>query len=210
MTTRQQPGTRFFSPRVPGTPGHILAVLDRPDSAPSLLILRGHGDEDGFVIEPVAEGIGVDLSMLVRPDRLPPHALAGTVRLGGWTVVSTGRMTGSPAMVDAFRNGGVAVYIAPDEYPDAPDAVLFAMHLFHALIVRTASVEDAWRRTAAYCGGGRMIMLHTPAQSFRLGDDGDEARTRDAPYSGLRTKDQLPVIPRERSDEGSPGFSAAR
>lgn len=157
---------------LPGTPGDILTVLDRPGSAPSLLILSGHGDEDGFVIQPVAEGIGVDLSMLLRPDRLPPSALAGNVHLPGWTVLSTGCVTGSLAMVDAFRNGGVAAYIAPVEYPDAPDAVLFAIHLFHALIVRAASVEDAWRRAAAYGGDSRMFALHTPTRSLWIEDDG--------------------------------------
>ena len=160
----------------PGTPGDILTVLDRPRSEPSLLILSGHGDDDGFIIQEVAEGIGVDLSMLVRPDRLPPQALAGRVHLPGWTVLSTGCVTGSPAMVDVFRNAGVAAYIAPDDYPDGSDAVLFTIHVFHALIVRKASVEDAWRRAASYGGDSRMFQLHTPSLSLRVDDTGSVDR----------------------------------
>lgn len=158
----------------PGTPGDILAVLDRPESDPSLLILSGHGDDEGFVIDEVAEGIGVDLSMLVRSNRLPPSALAGRVHLPGWTVLGTGCRTGAPAMVDVFRNAGVAHYIAPDDYPDASDAVLFAIHLFHDLIVRKASVEDAWRRAAAYGGDSRMFQLQTQTDSLRIGDPGSD------------------------------------
>lgn len=167
----------------PGTPGDILAVLDRPASEPSLLILSGHGDDDGFVIDEVAEGIGIDTSMLVRPDRLPPSVLAGKVHLPGWTVLGTGCVTGSPAMVDVFRKAGVAAYIAPDDYLDASDAILLAIHLFHELIVRKASVEDAWRRAAAYGGDSRMFGLHTPTDSLWIDDQGCEGTT--GGYSGF-------------------------
>lgn len=154
----------------PGTPGDILTVLDRSGTDPSLLILSGHGDDDGFVIEEVAEGIGIDLSMLVRPDRLPPSALAGKVHLPGWTVLSTGCRTGSPAMVDVFRNARAAAYIAAADYPDGSDTILFAIHLFYELIVRKASVEDAWRRAASYGGDSRMFQLHTQTGSLRIDD----------------------------------------
>lgn len=153
---------------LPGTPKDILAVLDRPDTEPSLLLICGHGDEHGFVVEEMGEGLGFDTSMLAGTDRLPPRAIAGRAHLPGWTVLSTGCLTGNPAMADAFRQGGVAALIGPEDYPEGTAAALFAIHMCYELVVRGRSVEDAWRRAAGYDEHSRMYVLHTPSDTLRL------------------------------------------
>lgn len=153
---------------LPGTPEDILDVLDRPGSEPSLLIICGHGDKHGFVVEEMGEGLGIDTSMLVGKDRLPPRAIAERVQLPGWTVLSTGCLTGSAAMADAFRTGEVAALIGPEDYPEGTAASLFAIHICYELIVRKRSVEEAWRRAAGYDEASRMFVLHTPADTLRV------------------------------------------
>jgi hypothetical protein len=153
---------------LPDTPGDILDVLDRPGSEPSLLIVCGHGDEEGLVVGEMGEGRGIDTSMLVGKDRLPPQAIAERVHLPGWTVLSTGCLTGNSAMADVFRKGGVAALIGPEDYPEGTATALFAIHLLYELIVRKRSVEDAWRRAASYDEQSRMFVLHTPADTLRV------------------------------------------
>lgn len=153
---------------LPGTPGDILDVLDRPRSEPSLLIICGHGDEHGFVVEEIGDSLGIDTSMLIGDDRLPPRAIADRVHLPGWIVLSTGCLTGGPAMADAFRKGNVAALIGPEDYPEGTAAALFAIHFCHELIVRKRNVEDAWRRAAGYDAGSGMYVLHTPSRTLRV------------------------------------------
>jgi hypothetical protein len=153
---------------LPGTPGDILAVLNRPGTEPSLLIVSGHGDEAGFVIEEVGEGLGIDTAMVVGGDRLPPRAIAERVHLPGWTVLSTACLTGGGVMADAFRRGGVAAQIGPEDYPEGTTAALFAIQFCYELIVRERDVEDAWRRAAGYGKQSRMFVLHTLETTLRL------------------------------------------
>jgi hypothetical protein len=125
-----------------GAPEDFLRVLAQGESAPRYLVICGHGDEKGFVFGEYADGI--DISALSNGS-MPPAAIAGRADLPGKIVVSTACYTGTKAFADAFRAGGAAVYVAPDGDPHGADAPLFVHLLFHRILRKGVSPEEAFR-----------------------------------------------------------------
>jgi len=143
----------------PGTPEDFLLILGQEVNVPPYLVLCGHGDEVGFVFGEYVEGI--DTSALSGTS-MPPEAVARRVRLPGCVVLATGCSTGREAMGRAFLRGDARAYIAPDDDPDGNDVPMFLMHFFHRVLVRRATVEEAWAHAAGYDEAGRMFLLYTP------------------------------------------------
>lgn len=129
-----------------GTPDDLLRVLGQGDASPRYLIICGHGDKNGLVLGEY--GAGIDVTELVDGS-MPPAAMAPRIVLPGRLVVSTACVTGSDAFGAAFLRGGVAAYVAPDDYPDGGDAVLFVHLLFHR-ILRGAAPAAALREIQRY------------------------------------------------------------
>ena len=61
----------------------------------------------------------------------------------------------------AFIAGDVGAYIAPDDYPEGDDVLIFLMHFFNQVISRKASVEDAWCHAAKYDQASKMFVMYT-------------------------------------------------
>lgn len=125
---------------LPGTPDDFLRVLGQGETASRVLVICGHGDDNGFVFGTFA--VGIDTSSLIAGS-MPAAAIASRVDLPGSIVVSTACSTGSRAFGEAFILGGTAAYIAPDGQPDGADVVLFAHQLLHQLLVRKAPPQAA-------------------------------------------------------------------
>lgn len=84
-----------------------------------LVILSCHGIESGIDV-PGEEAIG-------------PQDIGKTAKLQGKTILNLGCKTGSPSFREAFRQAGVAHYVAPDDYPEASAVMIFAVNLFYRL-----------------------------------------------------------------------------
>jgi hypothetical protein len=123
-----------------GTPEDFLSVIGQGSAAAPYIILCAHGDEHGLIFGEFDAGI--DASTL-KEGSMPPEVIAKRISLPGKVFLSTACGTGSAAFGDAFLKGGVAVYIAPEGYPDGADAALFVHILFQQIFCREMPVRSA-------------------------------------------------------------------
>ena len=150
----------------PGTPEDLLLILGQGEAAPPYVVLCGHGDQVGLVLGEYAPSID---TTALEGTSMPPPAIAGRIHLPGRTVINTACLAGREEMGRAFLRGGLRAYIAPDDYPEGRDVLLFLLHLFHPLLARGRDwVEEAWERAAAYDEESRMWLLHTPEGARRV------------------------------------------
>ncbi len=130
-----------------GTPEDFLRVIGQGEAAPRYLVICGHGDDNGLVFGEYGNGIGM---AALRQGSMPPEVIAGRVNLPGCVVISTACGTGSNAFGMAFLKGGLAAYIAPEEYPEGADAALFVRLLFHQFLRKGAKPGAAFRHVQSY------------------------------------------------------------
>ncbi|OAI31366.1 hypothetical protein A1351_05740 [Methylosinus sp. R-45379] len=142
-----------------GTPEDFLLTLERKEHDPKLVVICGHGDENGLVFGDY--GDGVDVGALVDGS-LPAAAIAKRARMPGAIVVSTACLSGDAAFAKAFLEAGAAAYIAPADCPDASDAALFVHYLLHSLLRRGLSPERAFDRARHADPALDMFRLHKP------------------------------------------------
>lgn len=132
-----------------GTPDDLLQVLGQGEQCAPYMVLCGHGEENGLVLGEYAEGLDIDVSMLVN-GRMPAHAIAQRVNLPGCVVVNTCCSGGSPELANAFMAGGLRFYLGADRDYLGSAAPLFVTHFFYALLTRALAVPEAWREAAGY------------------------------------------------------------
>ncbi|PYE39959.1 hypothetical protein DFI02_12037 [Rhizobium sp. PP-F2F-G20b] len=130
-----------------GTPADFLKVISQGDRSPKYLVISAHGDEVGFIFG--AYGDDIDLGAL-HGASMPPKAIADSANLPGVIVVSTACSTGTKPFADAFLRGGVAAYIAAEDYPDGSDVPLFVHLLFHQMLARHQSPDAALMTVQKY------------------------------------------------------------
>jgi hypothetical protein len=143
-----------------GTPGDFLKVLAQGQSAPSYLLISGHG-ADGLGFYLGEYGAHIDTSML-SDEHLPPEAIAPVIDLPGCTVISSACATGTEAMANAFINTArLKTYIACSDYPNGSAMLVWLTHFFFSVITKKLTVRDAFERA-------RMVTEHPSTEQMRL------------------------------------------
>ena len=141
-----------------GHPRDVLDTLERGLPADtSVVIISAHGSEKGVFFG--AYGAGVDVSLLDDGYLAPRHFL-GISSLEGKSVVLTACATGHQPFADIFLARGAEIFLAPRDYAEASDVLLFVVRFLHANVVQ--------QRTAAHSAelAARDPML--PPDLFRI------------------------------------------
>lgn len=105
-----------------------------------LIFICGHGDEHGLLLPSLADEVK---SQFPFNDVLTPADLSSFLRLNGNVVVSTGCASGTEKMASTFLNNGAQCFIAPADYPDGNEALLFSLHFLFALL-KARNPRDAF------------------------------------------------------------------
>jgi|GEM_PF-5945588 len=125
-----------------GRPSELFSSLDFYGQPADLAILCGHGDEAGFILPELAEGV----DPLVLPNRrLTPQILAENLVSAPPTVISTACDTGHKAFAEAFFGVGTRSYIAPVGYPDGGVVPILLGVAFYRVVYAGASWPAAFR-----------------------------------------------------------------
>ncbi len=142
---------------LPGTPEDFLKVIGQEASSPPVLIVSGHGDEDGLIFGAYAPEI--DVSMLTD-GHLGAEAIAARADMRGAIVISTACGTGGPDFASAFLGGGASAYVAPEGYPEGADAALFMHRLMHGLLQSEMSLAEALEGAQSGLGADSRFKLY--------------------------------------------------
>lgn len=114
-----------------GSKESFLKLLSGEVLIDNTVIISGHGYKNGF--------------LLSDENIIKPEEFKGQIKWRDKDVVSLGCCTGTKEFVDTFLNGGVKIYIAPDDYPDGNATLTFAIYLFF-LIKKGDSVSAALKK----------------------------------------------------------------
>lgn len=139
-----------------GQQQHWLQVLQRSKLAP-YLVVNAHGGERGFHVPELSPNL-LQVQPFVGP--IGPEEIRACGRVEGVVIVSLACMSGSPEMAAAWLEMGAATYIAPDGYPEAADALLFALVLFWQILIRHARLEEAFAAANAIGGDAELFRLY--------------------------------------------------
>ena len=109
-------------------------LVDFFSSAPAhdVIILAGHGDDDGLSLPQLAPAIAANYKF---QNKIRPVDFATFLHLKANIVLNTSCCGGTPAMTAAFLNHGAKAYIAHPDYPDGSEALLFALRFLYACLV---------------------------------------------------------------------------
>lgn len=144
------------------TPAEIAATLSEPPET-EFLVLTGHGDERGFILDELVPELAE-----VQPfnGRLTPALVEAHGSLAGRVVIACACQSGAPRMGRAFLAAGATAYIAPDGYPFGEDVIVFISVLFHGLLALGLKLDEAVRRARAAGRSSELFQLYsTPAGS---------------------------------------------
>ncbi len=121
-----------------GSKKELINILNGEISTDKLLVLSCHGVEAGITIP--------------NEPPLGPQEIESVARLRDKVIISTGCLTGTSAYSQAFKQAGVASYIAPDDYPEGKATLLFISNFFY-LLSSGQSTEQAVRKAADFDSG---------------------------------------------------------
>ena len=128
-----------------GRPRDFMDVLNgKLPIAPDYVVISGHGDEDGFIMNKLGEAVyeADEPKGNFTPEEVKKYLMIKSV------VLSTCCATGGAAMADVFREAGCA-YIAPADYVEGNSALMFALRFFYELLQNKASVDLAFKAARA-------------------------------------------------------------
>lgn len=110
-----------------GSRTEFIKVLAGDIKTERMLIFAVHGTKEGIHI--------------TNEDSVTERDIVSSVQLEGKSVISLGCETGRSEYADAFKKGGVQIYIAPVGYPEGNASLMFVMRLFYELKNGTAIVD---------------------------------------------------------------------
>ena len=128
----------FVSVKWIGRPRHFMEVLSGElPFMPDYVIISGHGDDDGFKMTELGEGI-------YEPDEpresFSPEDVKKYLKLKN-VILSTCCATGGDDMLAAFEG---CTYIAPANYVEGNSALMFTLRFFYEVLQNCTSVEAAF------------------------------------------------------------------
>lgn len=132
-----------------GRPQHFIDLIQNPQD--QYLIVSCHGDDRGMLFPELHQDLAGKESFgaICSAQEITRYA-----QFDQQTIISTGCMTGSDALAEAYLASGAAVYVAPRGSPEAHSAFFFTTQLFYGLLIRELALPEAmsWcRKTDEEC-----------------------------------------------------------
>lgn len=104
-----------------------------------MIILAGHGDDQGLCLPELAEEIKASYKF---QNRIRPQDFATFLSLPKSIVLNISCCGGSPPMAQAFIDSGCSYYIGHPGYPDGSSSLMSTLSFAYAVLVRRKSVPD--------------------------------------------------------------------
>ncbi|SMG55324.1 delta-aminolevulinic acid dehydratase [Paenibacillus aquistagni] len=153
-------GVRVFTYWV-GRPSDFISVLSGEDlyADTDMIILNFHGDEGRFIMPELDEDVYEDNE---PRGYFGPEEIKQFAKLNGKIVFGNGCSLGLPALTQAFLDGGCQMYIAPNDYPDGNDALMFVMRVFYEMIQNEKDIREAYQIARSMNDEMSMFQLYEP------------------------------------------------
>lgn len=123
-----------------GNKKDFLSILQGKESTEDLIVISSHGEEGKFFMPTDESVLFTELN----------------VNLPGKTVLSVGCDTGGAK--DEFLKGKCKEYIAPTDYPEGNDAMMFVIKFFW-MLAQKKTVKEAFESASADMPKGSEFML---------------------------------------------------
>lgn len=147
-----------------GNPTDFLAALNSVPASCRVVIICAHGDANGLVFGEFFPE--VDASLLIQGSLPARHLHLTPTAATGRIIFTTACETGTAAFARTFLDAGAAAFLAPADFPDGEDIVLFIHALLYQVLNRKRPLPRTWDRlNDAGLNTGLMIL------SRRLGPE---------------------------------------
>lgn len=149
-----------FSPA--GNPTDFLTILNALPGSCRIVIICAHGDTNGLVFgefsPEVDTGLLVHGSLPARNLHLAPASTNNRI------ILTTACETGTASFAKRFLDAGAEAFLAPVDFPDGEDVVLFIHALLYRILIRKQSLPRTWETlNDAGFNTGLMLLSRRPA-----------------------------------------------
>lgn len=139
-----------------GQEQHWVDVLQRPDLAANIVI-NAHGDQHGIIMPELAADLRQQQPFLAP---IGPEQIRDSGPVDAGLVLALACMSGRAEMGAAWLEIGARNYIAPDGYPEAADALIFALIFFWHHLSLQATVPEAFAAATALGRDAELFQLY--------------------------------------------------
>jgi hypothetical protein len=122
-----------------------------------VLIIAGHGDEDGLVLPELDESVAGGFPYL---DRISAAQLAEFARPVASVIIATACTFGLPQYAEVFRNAGTRYYVGPTDYANAGAAMMYSLGFLYAFQCNGLHAALAHEAAFSQSDDRRMFKLH--------------------------------------------------